>query len=83
VKQFGKCWGALISQKNKPCLNDSELREAAEKALQWTRWDEHNRALSRLQNSPEYKSCLNAIASGKDRKEAIEQFVALVSKAWV
>jgi hypothetical protein len=75
--------GAVISQKNKACLNDSELHEAAEKALQWTRWDEHNCALSRLQNSSEYKSCLNAIASGKDRKEAIEQYVALVSKAQI
>jgi hypothetical protein len=57
--------GALISQKNKSCLNGSELREAAEKALEWTRRDEQNHALSRLRNSLEYKSCLNAIASGK------------------
>src|ERR1700722_6820282 len=75
--------GALISQKNKACLNDSELREAAERALQWTLWDEHNCALSRLHNSPEYKSWLSAIASGKDPKEAIEQFVALFSKTYV
>lgn len=73
--------GALISQKNKACLNDSELREATEKALEWTQWDENNSAQSRLRNSPEYKSCLSAIASGIDRKEAIEQYVALVSKA--
>jgi hypothetical protein len=73
--------GALISQKNKSCLNESELREAAEKALEWTQWDEHNCALSRLRNSPEYKSCLKAIASGDDRKEAFRQYDALVSKA--
>jgi hypothetical protein len=73
--------GALIGQKNKSRLNDSELREAAEKALEWTRWDEHNRALSRLRNSPEFKSCLKAIASGKDRKEALRRYAALVSKA--
>ena len=75
--------GALISQKNKSRLNDSELRGAAEKALEWTRWDEHNCALSRLENSPEYKSCIEAIASGKNRKEALKQHIALVSKAWV
>jgi hypothetical protein len=73
--------GALIRQKNKSCLNDSELREAAERALEWTRWDEHNCALSRLRNSPEYKGCLKAIASGDDRKEAFRQYDALVSKA--
>jgi hypothetical protein len=73
--------GALIGQKNKSRLNDSELREAAEKALEWTRWDEHNCALSRLRNSPEYKSCVEAIASGKDQKEALKQYDALVSKA--
>jgi hypothetical protein len=73
--------GALISRKNKSCLNDSELREAAEKALEWTRSDEHNCALSRLRNSPEHKSLLKAIASGKDRKEALKQYDALVSKA--
>jgi hypothetical protein len=75
--------GALISQKNKSCLNDSELLEAAEKALEWTRWDENNRAQSRFWNSPEYKSCLKAIASGKDRKEALRRYAALVSKALV
>ena len=75
--------GALISQKNKSCLNDSDLREAAERALEWTRRDEHNCALSRLRNSAEYKSCLEAIASGKDQKEALKQFDALVSKAHV
>jgi len=75
--------GALISQKNKSCLNDSELREAAEKALEWTQWDEHNRALSRSRNSLEYQSCLNAVASGKNRKEAITQLDALVSKAQI
>jgi hypothetical protein len=73
--------GALISQKNKSRLDDSELREAAAKALEWTRRDEHNCALARLRNSPEYKSCLKAIASGKNRKEAIKQYAALVSKA--
>jgi hypothetical protein len=73
--------GAPISQKNKSCLNDAELREAAEKALEWTRWDEHNYALSRLRDSPEYKSCCKAIASGKDRKEVLKQYHALVSKA--
>jgi hypothetical protein len=73
--------GALIGQKNKSRLNDSELHEAAAKALEWTRWDEHNRALSRFRNSSEYKSSLEAIASGKDRKEALMQYDALVSKA--
>ena len=38
--------GALISQKNKSSLNDCELREAAEKALEWTRRDEQNCHLS-------------------------------------
>ena len=73
--------GALISQKNKSRLDDSELREAAAKALEWTRWDEHNCALARLRNSPEFKSCLDAIASGNDREKAIEQYAALVTKA--
>jgi hypothetical protein len=73
--------GTLINQKNKSCLNDSELREAAEKALEWTRWDENNCAQSRFRNSSEYKSCLEAIASGKDPKEALKQYGALVSKA--
>jgi hypothetical protein len=75
--------GALICQKNKSCLNDSELREAAEKALEWTRWDEDNRARSRVGNSPEYKSCLKAIASGKDRKEVLKQYSVLLSRAWI
>jgi hypothetical protein len=75
--------GALISQKNKSYLNDSELREAAEKALEWTRWDETNRAQSRLWNSPEYRGCLEAIASGENRKEALKQFVVLNSKVYV
>jgi hypothetical protein len=75
--------GTLISQKNRSCLNDADLREAAERALEWTRWDEHNCALSRLRNSPEYKSCVKAIASGKDPKEALRRYAALVSKAQV
>ncbi len=75
--------GDLINQKNKSCLGDSELRDAAEKALEWTRWDEQNCALSRFRNSPKYKSCLEAIASGKDQKEALKQYDALVSKAWI
>jgi hypothetical protein len=75
--------GVLIAQKNKYSLTESELREAAEKALEWTRWDEKNRANARLQNSPEYKRCLEAIASRIDLKEAIKQYDALVSKASV
>jgi hypothetical protein len=75
--------GTLISQKNRSCLNDADLREAAERALEWTRWDEHNCALSRLRNSPEYKSCVKAIASGKDRKEALRRYAVLVNKAQV
>ena len=73
--------GALISQKNKFSLPESELRVAAEKALEWTRWDENNLAMARLRNFPEYKSCLTAIVSGNDREEAIKQYDALVSKA--
>ena len=69
--------GALISQKNKRRLNDSELREVAEKALEWTRLDEHNHARSRFRNSPEFKGCLDAIASRENPKEALKQFVAL------
>ena len=75
--------GALISQKNKPCLKDSELSEAAEKALEWTWRDERNCAWSRLTNSAEYEGCIKSIASGENRKEAIKQYAALVSKAWV
>jgi hypothetical protein len=74
--------GALIRQKNKSCLDDSELREAAERALEWTRWDEDNCALSRLRNSPEYKTRLEAIATAEDRMDAMKQFDALVIKAW-
>ena len=55
--------GVLIAQKNKYSLTESELRQAAEKALEWTRWDEINSANARLRNSPRYKSCLEAIAS--------------------
>ena len=75
--------GVLIAQKNKYSLAESELREAAEKALDWTRWDENNRAKARLRNSPEYKSYLEAIASGIDLEEATKQYVALESKASV
>jgi hypothetical protein len=75
--------GALISQKNKQRLNDSELREVAEKALEWTGWDENNCAQSRLRNSAEFKACLEAIASGENRKEALKQFATLITTAHV
>jgi hypothetical protein len=78
-----KMLGVLIAQKNKYSLAESELRGAAEKALDWTRWDENNRAKARLRNSPEYKSYLEAIASGIDLEEATKQYVALGSKASV
>jgi hypothetical protein len=71
----------LTIKKKGPSLAESELREAAEKALDWTRWDENNRAKARLRNSPEYKSYLEAIASGIDLEEATKQYVALESKA--
>jgi hypothetical protein len=45
--------GVLIAQKNKDSLAEPELREAAEKALAWTRWDLHNRVSARILNSPE------------------------------
>jgi hypothetical protein len=89
LSEFERCeavremLGVLIAQKNKYSLTDSELREAAEKALDWTRWDENNRAKARLRNSPDYKSHLEAIASGIDHEEAIKQYVALESKASV
>src|SRR5258708_18965439 len=34
--------GVLIAQKNKGSLTKPELRVAAEKALEWTHWDEYN-----------------------------------------
>lgn len=72
--------GVLILQKGKFHVTESELREAAEGALKWTGWDENNRAMARLRNSPEYKSCLDAIASRIDIVESIKQYGALVSK---
>jgi hypothetical protein len=89
LSEFERCeavremLGVLIAQKNKYSLTESELREAAEKALEWTRWDEKNRANARLRNSPEYERCFEAIASRVDFKEAIKQYVALESKASV
>lgn len=73
--------GALISQKNKGSLNDSELGEAAEKALEWTHWDKTNCANERLQNSPEYGRCIKAIARGNNRNEATKQLFDLIRKA--
>ena len=73
--------GVLIAQKDKYSLTESELREAAEKALEWIYWDENNCAKARLRNSPEYKSCLDALASGNNREEAVEQFLAFECKA--
>ena len=73
--------GALISTKNKLSLTESELRVAAENALEWTRWEERNLAMARFLKSPEVKSCFDAIASGKGRKEAVRQYAALASKA--
>ena len=77
--------GSLLAQKNKSHLKDAELRAATENALEWTRWDEHNRAQSRFRNSPEYMDCVKAIAiaSGEERKEAIKRFNALVSNAQI
>jgi VIT1/CCC1 family predicted Fe2+/Mn2+ transporter len=75
--------GALISTKNKFSLTESELRVAAEKALEWTRQEERNLAMARVLNSPEMKSCLDSIASGKGRKEATRQYAALISKTFV
>jgi hypothetical protein len=89
LREFERCeavremLGVLIAQKNKYSLTESELREAAEKTLEWTRWDENNRAKARLRNSPDYKSYLEAIESGIDLEEAIKQYVALESKASV
>jgi hypothetical protein len=73
--------GVLIAQKNKSHLNASELSEAAEKALEWTRRDEHNRAMARLRNSSEYNIRLKAVAFSNDRKEAIKQFFDFVDKS--
>jgi hypothetical protein len=89
LSEFERCeavremLGVLIAQKNKYSLTESELRQAAEKALEWTRWDEINCANARLRNSPEYKRCLEAIESRTDIKEAIKQYDAFVSKASV
>jgi hypothetical protein len=44
--------GVLISQKNKPRINATELLEASEKALEWTRQEERNLAMARVLNSP-------------------------------
>jgi hypothetical protein len=73
--------GVLISNKNKARLDDDEVLAAAEKALEWIRWHEHNLELSRLRNSSEYKACLDALASGDNREEATRQFAALASAA--
>ncbi|MBV8674284.1 MAG: hypothetical protein JOZ33_12685 [Acidobacteriaceae bacterium] len=71
--------GVLIAQKNRSSLTESELREAAEKALEWTRWDAFNDAKARLEASPEYQRCLEAIASRVNLKEATKQLRALAS----
>lgn len=68
--------GVLIGQKNKYSLTETELLEAAEKAIEWTRWDESNCAKVRIRNSPEYKRWLEAVASGVDDEEATNQFLA-------
>lgn len=75
--------GVLILQKGKCSLTQDELREAAEDALKWTRWDENNRIVARLRNFPEYKSWLEAVASGIGPEEAAKQYDALVHKASV
>jgi len=68
--------GVLIAQKNRFSLNElneSELHVAAEKALEWTRWDENNLAMERRRNSPEFKSWLEAVTSGsKDVPPVVE-----------
>src|ERR1700730_6970965 len=70
--------GGLIQQKNRDFLNESELREAAEKTLAWTWWDERNhaqlRALSLKQQS-EYKKWFKQLEGG------VLQPRALISKA--
>jgi hypothetical protein len=64
----------LIQHKSRSsCLNDSELRESAESALEWTRWDEFNNARTRSRKSPAYKSCMEALA-GKDCEESFQKF---------
>jgi len=73
--------GVLIAQKAKYSITETELLEAAEKALEWTRWDESNCAKARLRNSPEYKDWLKAVASRVGVEEATEQFLAFERKA--
>lgn len=75
--------GVLILQKGKCSLTQDELREAAEDALKWTRWDENNRVAARMRNLLEYKSWLKAVASGIGHEEAAKQYDALVHKASV
>ncbi|MDR3737350.1 MAG: hypothetical protein P4L10_17720 [Acidobacteriaceae bacterium] len=70
--------GALIQQKNKSSLENSELHQAAEQALEWTRWDENNRKMSLLRSSLENKSCIEAIASCEDREEAFKLLDATI-----
>jgi hypothetical protein len=73
--------GVLIGQKNKYSLTGTELLEAAEKALEWTRWDESNCAKARLRNSPEFKGWQNALASRVNVEEADKQFLAFARKS--
>jgi hypothetical protein len=77
--------GALISQKNKRSLHGSKLREAAEKALDWTGWDENNCAQSRLRNSARFKGALETIASGseEDRKAAVRECATMMTTSRV
>ena len=76
--------GGLIQQKNRNFLNESELREAAEKTLDWTRWDERYHAQLRalgFKNQSEYNKRLKELASGKHREGGVLQPRALISKA--
>jgi hypothetical protein len=82
MAHFGEAH-VLILQKGKCSLTQDELREAAEDALKWTRWNENNRIVARLRNFPEYKSWLKAVASGIGPEEAAKQYDALVHKASV
>lgn len=70
--------GVLISVKNeKRALTEQELLEAAERALDWTAWDEHNRKIDRVRKSPEYKACMDQIASHRNPEGAMKRWIEL------
>jgi hypothetical protein len=83
VEAVREMLGVLIGQKNKCSLTEDELREAAEKALEWTRWDESNCANAHRKKSPQYKRWLKAVASGVkvDVAEATREFLAFERNA--